>query len=317
MTFTRDPRKTALLPFTQAALLPFTLPMLLAFAACSTTRSGSAGGDAAFPARIIDAHIHTRFTGGTERTTGIALTKEQLLREMRENGVVGAVAHAGANEENYVEGMREHGVIHCIGAGYSPDPVRVEKLLRSGRYSCVKVYLGYVSRYANDPVYTPIYRLAEKYDVPVVFHTGDTYDSNGKVKYADPLFIDEVAVDHRKVRFVIAHLGNPWIQSAAEVAYKNPNVWVEASALLIGNMDRLPPAQVEEFLVKPLRWAFGYVENPKKFLFGTDWPINDIGAYLRAYRRAIPREHWQAVFHDNARAVFRFPEAASVAAARP
>ena len=67
----------------------------------------------------------------------------------------------------------------------------------------------------------------------MVFHTGDTYSSRGKLKYADPLTIDEVAVDHRDVRFVIAHAGYLWIQSAAEVTYKNSNVFIEASAFML------------------------------------------------------------------------------------
>jgi hypothetical protein len=68
--------------------------------------------------------------------------------------------------------------------------------------------LGYVHRYAYDRQYEPIYRLAQKYDVPVVFHTGDTNSVRAKIKFADPLTIDEVAVDHPKVTFVIAHCGN-------------------------------------------------------------------------------------------------------------
>ena len=39
----------------------------------------------------------------------------------------------------------------------------------------------------------------------------------------------------RRSTFVIAHCGNPWIESAAEVAYKNPNVYIECSAMLTGD----------------------------------------------------------------------------------
>lgn len=257
--------------------------------------------------RVIDAHIHARFTGGKERTSGIPLTAAQLEQEMRANGVVGAIAHTSADGANYQAGLKEKGIFQCFGLDATPDLKKLEAGLRAGQYSCVKVYLGYIHKYANDPVYLPVYRLAEKYDVAVVFHTGDTYDVNGKLKYADPLTIDEVAVDFRKVRFVIAHLGNPWIQSAAEVAYKNPNVWVEGSALLIGNLDELPAADVEEYVVKPVRWALGYLEDSEKLMYGTDWPLNDMTGYLNAFKKAVPREHWNAVFHDNAVKVFKLP----------
>jgi predicted TIM-barrel fold metal-dependent hydrolase len=116
--------------------------------------------------------------------------------------------------------------------------------------------------------------------------------------------VDEVSVDHRKVNFVIAHCGNPWIESAAEVAYKNPNVYLDGSALLIGDLETMPPEKVDEYVVRPLRWIFGYVEDPTKLMFGTDWPLTSVKPYLKAFQQAIPREHWKAVFHDNALRVF-------------
>src|SRR5690606_31693620 len=114
--------------------------------------------------------------------------------------VVGAVAHideSGSTEHT----MKEFNVIHCTGVTKKPDLKRIEAGLKTGRYGCSKIYLGYAHQYAYDPLYRPVYRLAEKYGVPVVFHTGDTYTSDGKLKYAHPLTIDEVAVDFRKVNF--------------------------------------------------------------------------------------------------------------------
>jgi hypothetical protein len=167
-----------------------------------------------------------------------------------------------------------------------------------------------VHQYAFDRNYEPAYELAEKYHVPVVFHTGDTDSQWAKLKYADPLTVDEVAVDHPKVTFVLAHAGNPWIESAAEVAYKNPNVYLDGSAFLIGDLKQTAPEQIETYLVKPVRWIFNYIGDPTKLMFGTDWPLTDIGPYLEAFKRAIPREHWKAVFHDNAARVYGFDKPA-------
>ena len=138
----------------------------------------------------------------------------------------------------------------------------------------------------------------------MVFHTGDTLDRDGKIKYSDPMQIDEISVDHRKVNFVIAHCGNPWIETAAEVAYKNPNVYLDVSAFLIGDIEQEPAEKLEDYVTKPVRWIFGFVEDPSKLLFGTDWPLVHLAPYIEAIKRAIPREHWQAVFHDNALKVF-------------
>jgi hypothetical protein len=256
--------------------------------------------------QIIDVHTHTRFTGKLEPITKIMQSREEFLRERKEAGVIAAVSHTAADENGFNADMKEqHNVLHCAGLGPKVNAQKLEADLRSGKYGCIKVYLGYVHQWASDKSYAPAYQLAKKYDVPVVFHTGDIYTSKGKLKYADPLTVDEVAVDHPDVTFVIAHCGNPWIQSAAEVAYKNPNVYLECSALLIGDVSELEPEIVETYLVKPVRWIFDYVEDPSKMMFGTDWPLNRVKPYLDAYKRAIPREHWQAVFHDNALKVFK------------
>ena len=277
--------------------------MSLALAGCaSTPLNPSPATSADLP--IIDAHTHARFSGGQEPFSKIPMTEEQYFSEWKKNGVVGAVAHTGQKGEEKHPELRAKNMVFCAGASSRPDITRIEKGLKDKTYGCIKVYLGYVHQYANDPRYQPLYKLARKYKVPVVFHTGDTYSVDGKLKYTDPLTIDEVAVEYRDVQFVIAHLGNPWIQSAAEVTYKNPNVAVEVSALLIGNLDQQDPAKVEELVTKPIAWAFTYIEDPSKVMYGTDWPLTDMASYIRAVKNAIPPEHWKAVFHDNAARIF-------------
>ncbi len=263
-----------------------------------------ASGEAEQPLAVIDAHLHTDFSGKPEATSRIPDTQDDLAAEMKKSHVVGAVS-MGHEGDAYRDLSALH-VVQCVGVGGSVDATRLDAQLSSGRYRCVKIYLGYVHKYAYDPSYEPVYRLAEKHRVPVVFHTGDTYSTKAKVKFADPLTIDEVAVDHPRVTFVLAHAGNPWIESAAEVAYKNPNVVLDGSAFMIGDLAKYPPETVERHLVAPLRWIFSYVDDPKKLMFGTDWPLTAIGPYIDAFKRAIPEEHWRAVFHDNAARVYGF-----------
>jgi hypothetical protein len=258
------------------------------------------------PLRIIDVHTHTRFSGEIVQATGVPNTRERYFQELRDAGVVGAVSHSSRDGAGDVD-LRSHHVLHCAGLDDRVDARGLEADLKSGKFGCIKIYLGYVHQFASHPSYEPAYRLAERYDVPVVFHTGDTYSPRAKLKYADPLTIDEVAVDHPRVKFVIAHCGNPWIQSAAEVAYKNPNVYLECSALLTGDMSQRRPQDVEEYVVRPIGWIFGYLEDPTKLMFGTDWPLVAVGPYVEAYKRAIPEKHWDDVFYENALRVFRIP----------
>jgi len=280
--------------------------LALAAAASGCASSGGARPEAAaeLPLVVIDAHLHTNFSDRLDPDSKAMDSRDGLAEEMRANHVVGAVSmnHAG---DAWAD-LGELNVVHCVGLDAIVDEGRLEAELASGRYRCIKIYLGYVHQYAYDPAYEPAYRLAERFGVPVVFHTGDTDSRTAKLKYADPLTIDEVAVDHPNVTFVLAHAGNPWIQSAAEVAYKNSNVVIDGSAFLIGDLAAVPPAIVETQLVAPVRWIFEYVDDPKKLMFGTDWPLVRMEPYLRAFAKAIPREHWQAVFHDNAARVYGF-----------
>jgi predicted TIM-barrel fold metal-dependent hydrolase len=289
------------------------VPLFLLLSACTSQnlRAPSSVNEThgAEPLKIIDAHTHASFTNATEPLSGIPYTRAEYLRQFQEAGVVGAVAHTAPENQQVDESLAQAGIVHCLGVSAKPSPRPTEAALKTGRYSCIKIYLGYFHQYAFDKNYEPVYQLAKKYDVPVVFHTGDTDTASGKVKYADPLTLDEVAVDHRNVKFVIAHCGNPWHASAAEVAYKNPNVYIECSGMMIGDLSTHSPEEIDRYVTKPIAWIFGYVSDPKKFMFGTDWPLVNIKQYLEVYKRAIPPQHWQAVFHDNAAELFKMKNA--------
>jgi len=130
--------------------------------------------------------------------------------------------------------------LHAIGVA---DPRRsdlehldrVEHQLRQGRIKGLKAYLGYLHHGPASPGYAPYYRLAARYQIPVIFHSGDTYAASAKLKYAHPLRVDEVAVDYPDTNFVIAHCGCPWFLDAAEVVYKNANVWADLSGIFVGD----------------------------------------------------------------------------------
>ncbi len=262
-----------------------------------------------YPSKIIDAHSHFSLDG---KKNEIQPTLE-MDKMFQEANVVAAVIHLPKDLEKSkkIKLDRNRAKLRtavCAAVVPGEDLKRIELGLKNGDYQCMKVYLGYIPRYAADPFYLKFYQLAEKYAVPVVLHTGDTYDKKAKVKYAEPLQIDEVALKFPKVNFVIAHMGNPWIQSAAEVVYKNDNVYVDISALMLGDLSKANPEAVEELVIKPIKWFWLYVENPKKMMFGSDWPLMDVKPYVEVVMRAIPKEHWENVFYKNAAEVFKLDE---------
>lgn len=256
------------------------------------------------PTRVIDAHAHWDSTIKPQPS-------EAMKKEFAESNIIGAVVHSSYKDKSPVNVAKDSPVSFAVCAAIVPgtSAKEVEQGIKSGRYQCMKIYLAYIPKWSYDAFYRPFYRLAEKMGVPVVFHTGDPYDKMAMVKYADPLTVDEIAVQFPKVTFVIAHMGNPWVQTAAEVVYKNDNVYADTSALLLEDISKLPAETVEELVVKPIHWFYLYVENPKKILFGTDWPLLKIRPYVEAVQRAIPKEHWDDVFYNNAARVFKLKTA--------
>src|SRR5947209_865281 len=150
--------------------------------------------------------------------------------------------------------------LHAIGvadpARTDPEHLRrAEAALAAGEVRALKGYLGYLHYAPDHPGYRPYYELAERHGLPFVFHTGDTYSPRAKLRYAQPLLVDEVAVDHSQVRFVLAHLGNPWLTDAAEVVYKNVNVWADLSGLVVGDAEAFAAEERQEVLQEVLQGA--------------------------------------------------------------
>src|SRR5262249_55780110 len=132
--------------------------------------------------------------------------------------------------------------LHAVGVadpgrGDADHLNRVERELSLGRVRALKGYLGYLHFPPDHPGFAPYYQFPAHLGLPFIFHTGDPYSPRAKLRYAHPLLIDDVAVDHPRVRFVLAHAGNPWLLEAAEVVYKNVNVWADLSGLVVGDAE--------------------------------------------------------------------------------
>jgi hypothetical protein len=229
----------------------------------------------------------------------------QPNRLIADNNVLGIASTLQIAQ--YVPGL------HAIGVAdprrSEPEFLRaVETVLAGGRVRALKAYLGYLHYAPDHPGYRPYYELAEQYRLPFIFHTGDTYSPFAKLRYAQPLLVDDVAVDHPRVNFVLSHLGNPWMTDAAEVIYKNMNVWADLSGLVVGSTDSFAAAERQEMLQETsacVRRAFRYAERPNRFLYGSDWPLAPMAAYRTFIAAAIPEIYHPQVFEDNARTLFQ------------
>ncbi len=241
---------------------------------------------------LIDCHVHLNnyYTedGDKRRPTEENVTR--LLEAMDANGVDHAVVLTSymvnvdrPSVEHVLEILAENPRTTVVEglrwrSESRTDLFHMEERIRDGRVKGIKLYPGYDRYPINDPSLESVFRIAEKHDVPVMIHCGDTYATGAKVRQAHPLLVDDVAVDYPNVRFVICHLGNPWFQDTAEVLYKNDNVYADISGLTLGDFDYA----FERYLVTRVKDMIAYMGDPgRQIMYGSDWPLVEMGPYVR------------------------------------
>ena len=262
---------------------------------------------------IVDCHVHLN-NYHEQEAVSLASSLDKLQASMAENGVDHALVltsylvspHRPSTAE-VVEAIRDVPNLGVV-AGVSYTNYRERTLreladfLAAGLVKGLKLYPGYEPFYPHDRRLQVVYDLAEEFDVPVMIHSGDTYSARGKLKYSHPLEIDEVAVDHPNVKFVICHLGNPWLTDCMEVVYKNPNVYADISGLVLGEFTEA----FEDYMAEEIRDVILYAGDPKRFLYGTDWPICSMKSYLNFVRQLnLPEESAAMMLSGNARRLFK------------
>jgi predicted TIM-barrel fold metal-dependent hydrolase len=270
---------------------------------------------------IIDCHTHlNNYTDESVHSLPDDLARLQAM--MRRHRVDVALVLTSYKEvpgrpsaRAVVEATRHLANIHVVAgiswSTFGPEAVaELRSLLEAKALKGLKLYPGYEPFYPADPKLTPAYELAEEFDVPVMIHTGDTYAPTGKVKYAHPLHVDEVAVDFPRVKFLICHLGNPWFRDCMEVVYKNSNVYTDISGLTLGEFNDRFEAYMRQQLKEMILWGV----DPNRVLYGTDWPLASMESYLDFMEELrLPSRDKDLMFFENAAALFKLdvkPEAA-------
>lgn len=267
------------------------------------------------PVRIIDCHVHLN-NYHEQEAVSLDQSLDKLQQAMQEAGVayslvltsykVSVHRPSTAQVVRAIEKVDSLGVVAGISyLNYRQRDLReLADFLSAGLVKGLKLYPGYEPYYPHDKRLKVVYDLAEEFDVPVMIHTGDTYSASGKVKYAHPLEVDEVAVDHRNVKFVICHLGNPWLVDCMEVVYKNPNVYADFSGLILGEFTEA----FEDYMEQQIGEVILYAGEPRKFLYGSDWPICSMKSYVEFVRQLkLPPADLHAIMYENARQLFKLP----------
>lgn len=252
---------------------------------------------------IIDCHTHIG------KNENINYSVDQLLRSMDKAHIDKSLVFAGelndcSNDFLLKEILPHKDRLYGIAA-FHPNQdnnyeiMKLKYLLESGNIFGVKFYLGYDYWYPTDEKIYSALNMMSAFDIPAIFHCGDCLNSvkGAKLKYAHPLGIDEVAVDFPDQKIVIAHLAYPWHRDAAEVVYKNKNVFTDISGFVYGNFG----LDNERHFKKVLDEFVEISGNSDKILFGSDAPISNQDSYISISSNIFSNK----IFEENPRKVFR------------
>lgn len=244
---------------------------------------------------VIDCHTHL---GRNEHIKATAL---ELITSMDKAGIDQSLVFAGNINDCTNDWMMEqiapykdrlHGVVSVnltdIAAqpgtvGFQIGDMTIPNMLYHLNHNAValKLYTGYEHFAPSSDRVRQVLDMVKNYSDKrtIVFHTGDCLASitHAKLKYAQPLDIDDIAVDYPDFNFVIAHMGFPWQTTAAEVCSKNSNVYSDISGFVYGSF-----SYEDKIKFRKVITDFLSIASIDKLLFGTDWPIANQDSYIDA-----------------------------------
>jgi predicted TIM-barrel fold metal-dependent hydrolase len=156
----------------------------------------------------------------------------------------------------------------------SVDPTRgaeavteVKRLISTTTIRGFKLHPPLQQFHANDKSVYPFYEAVAAAKLPVVFHTGHSGIGTGmrggggvRLKYGNPMDIDDVAVDFPDMPIILAHPSFPWQDEAISVCLHKPQVYIDLS----GWSPKYFPQNLIQYANTLLK---------RKVLFGSDYPL--------------------------------------------
>lgn len=197
-------------------------------------------------------------------------TSEDLEAHLRMEGVDYGVVLAdlsvrsvGLCPNEYVSELCRGSAVLIPFANVNPHLVtrpdkELERCVKELGMRGVKLYPVYQDFYPNDPMMYPLYEKACELGIPVMIHTGSSVFRGSRLKYGDPVFVDDIAVDFPELTILLVHGGRgAWYNTAFLLARIHENVYLEVAGL--------PPQRLLHYFPE-------LDKIPDKVVFGSDFP---------------------------------------------
>ena len=133
--------------------------------------------------------------------------------------------------------------------------------------------------FPNDRMAYPLYEAIAEAGLPALFHTGHSGIGSGlpggggvRLKYSNPIYVDDVAADFPELPIVLAHPSFPWQDEAISIAMHKPEVYIDLS----GWSPKYFPPQLVRYANTLLK---------RQVLFGSDYPMITPDRWLADFER--------------------------------
>jgi predicted TIM-barrel fold metal-dependent hydrolase len=149
--------------------------------------------------------------------------------------------------------------------------------------------------FPNDRLAYGLYEVIAEAGLPALFHTGHSGMGSGmpggggiRLKYSNPMHVDDVAVDFPEMPIILAHPSFPWQEEAISMAMHKPQVHIDLSGW---SPKYFPPVLVQ----------YVNTQLKDKVLFGSDFPVLTPDKWLADLEQTkIKPELYPRILKDNA-----------------
>jgi hypothetical protein len=124
-----------------------------------------------------------------------------------------------------------------------------------------------------DRKHWPFFAKAQELGLPIMWHQGTTFPSKARLRWGNPLQLEDLAMDFPDLRMIIAHLGHPWEEDMVALIRKCPNVYTDISAV------HYRPWRYWQAMVTAMEYGVTH-----KILLGSDFPSAGVDHVIEGLR---------------------------------
>lgn len=251
-------------------------------AAAKHFKGGAPRGAAALAAYYRSHNIGCVVFTVDEKLTGRPRVSNRTVAQFAADNPDLAIAFASIDPHRGADGVRE-----------------ARELVDAGLVRGLKLHPPLQQFFPSDRIAYPLYEVFAEAKLPVLFHTGHSGIGTGmrggggiRLKYGNPMDIDDVAVDLPDMPIILAHPSFPWQDEAISVCMHKPNVYIDLSGW-----------SPKYFSATLVQYANTVLKH--KVLFGSDYPWITPDRWLADFEKLPIRDEVRPlILKENAARLF-------------